>query len=157
MTNTPLRRLSLPAAVNCYRQEWQPKQGFHRLKRGLLAIMPLYLCDDERIRGLMLLLGMALRVLTLTEFVARRDLVATAEKLKGLYAGNLNHSTDQPTSERSLKAFDNITLYLYQSENQLQYEVTSLSPLQCRILKALGISPPESVYAPPAPPIINSA
>jgi len=154
VTNAMVARLSLTDAVNCYRQEWQPEHGFHRLKGGLLAIMPLYLRDDERIRGLLLLLGIALRVLTLTEFVARRDLAATGEKLKGLYAGNPNRATDQPTAERLLKAFANITLYRFEIENQTQYEVTLLSPLQRRILKALGI--PTSVYAPPVAPIIDS-
>jgi transposase len=153
VTNATISRLSLTGAVNCYRQEWQPEHGFHRLKGGLLAIMPLYLRDDERIRGLLLLLGVALRVLTLTEFVARRDLVATGEKLKGLYAGNPNRATDQPTAERLLKSFDNITLYCYETGNQMQYEVTPLSPLQCRILKALGV--PKSIYDPPVAPIIN--
>jgi transposase len=154
VTNAPASRLSLDGAVNCYRQEWQPEHGFHRLKGGLLAIMPLYLHDDERIRGLLLLLGIALRVLTLTEFVARRDLAATGEKLAGLYAGNPKHATDQPSAERLLKAFDNITLYFHKTETEIRYEVTPLSPLQRRILKALGI--PESVYAPPAAPLINS-
>lgn len=154
VTNVPSAQLSLAGAVNCYRQEWQPEHGFHRLKGGLLAIMPLYLRDDERIRGLLLLLGIALRVLTLTEFVARRDLAATGEKLKGLYAGNPNRATDQPTAERLLKAFDNITLYRYETKTEVRYEVTPLSALQRRILKALGI--PRSVYAPPATPIIDS-
>ena len=146
VTNAPSARLSLDDAVNCYRQQWQPEHGFHRLKNGLLAIMPLYLRDDERIRGLLLLLGVALRVLTLTEFVVRRDLATTNEKLKGLYAGNPNRATNKPTAERLLKAFNNITLYRYETEKQTRYEVTPLSPLQCRILKALNI--PKSVYAP---------
>lgn len=154
VTNATAHRLSLTEAVNCYRQEWQPEHGFHRLKGGLLAIMPLYLRDEARIRGLLLLLGIALRVLTLTEFVARRDLAATGEKLKGLYAGNPNRATDQPTAERLLKAFDNLTLYRYETENQAQYEVTPLSPLQRRILKAVGI--PTSIYTPPLAPIIES-
>lgn len=153
VTNTTVSRLSLTDAVNCYRQEWQPEHGFHRLKGGLLAIMPLYLRDDERIRGLLLLLGIALRVLTLTEFVARRDLASTGENLKGLYAGNPNRATDQPTAERLLKAFGNITLYRYETGDQIQYEVTPLSPLQRRILKALGVQ--KSIYDPPIAPIIN--
>jgi len=45
-----------------------------------------------------------------------------------------------------LQAFDNITLYRFETENQTQYEVTPLSPLQRRILKALGI--PTSVPHP---------
>lgn len=154
VTNTPAQRLSLAGAVNCYRQEWQPEHGFHRLKGGLLAITPLFLRDDDRIRGLLVLLGIALRLLTLTEFVARRDLAATDEKLKGLYAGNPNRATNQPTAERLLKAFDNITLYRHETETEVWYEVTALSPLQRRILQALGI--PESVYASPVASQIES-
>lgn len=147
-TNAPASRLSLAGAVNCYRQEWQPEHGFHRLKGGLLAITPLFLKDDNRIRGLLLLLGVALQVLTLTEFVARRSLAATGETLKGLYAGNPNRATNRPTAERLLKAFDDITLYRHESPTQVWYEVTELSPSQRRILQLLGV--PESIYAAPA-------
>lgn len=140
--------------MNCYRQQWQPEHGFPRLKGGLLAIAPLFLRDEARIRGLLVLLGIALRVLTLTEFVARRDLAATGEKLPGLYAGNPKRTTSQPTAERLLKAFAPITLYRHDTETAVWYEVTPLSLLQCCILHALGI--PESVYAPPAAPLIHS-
>lgn len=149
-TNAPAVRLSLTGAVNCYRQEWQPEHGFHRLKGGLLAITPLFLKNDNRIRGLLLLLGLALRVLTLTEFVARRNLAATGETLKGLYAGNPNRATNQPTAERCLKAFNDITVYRHESATAVWYEVTELTPLQLRILQLLGV--PESVYA--APPAV---
>lgn len=148
VTNTPVRRLSLAGAVNCYRQEWQPEHGFHRLKGGLLAITPLFLKDDNRIRGLVLLLGIALRALTLTEFVVRRGLATTGETLKGLYAGNPNRATGQPTAERLLKAFDDITLYRHASATTIWYEVTELSPLQRRILQLMQVS--ESVFAPPS-------
>ena len=154
VTNTPTQRLSLAGAVNCYRQEWQPEHGFHRLKGGLLAITPLFLRDDDRIRGLLVLLGIALRVLTLTEFVVRRDLAVTGEKLKGLYAGNPNRATHQPTAERLLNVFDNITLYRHATPNAIWYEITALSSLQRRILHALSI--PESAYAPPIAPLIES-
>ena len=104
--------------------------------------------DDNRIRGLLLLLGIALRALTLTEFVVRRGLAATGETLKGLYAGNPNRATDQPTAERLLKAFDDITLYRHESATHTWYAVTKLSTLQRRILQRMQV--PESVYAPPA-------
>ena len=148
VTNAPARRLSLAGAVNCYRQEWQPEHGFHRLKGGLLAITPLFLKDDNRIRGLLLLLGIALRALTLTEFVVRRGLASNGETLKSLYAGNPNRATDQPTAERLWKAFDDITLYRHASSTHVWYAVTELSPLQRRILQLMQV--PESVYAPPA-------
>ncbi|CAG0933074.1 hypothetical protein TFLX_02882 [Thermoflexales bacterium] len=148
VTNTSARRLSLAGAVNGYRQEWQPEHGFHRLKGGLLAITPLFLKDDNRIRGLVLLLGIALRVLTLTEFVVRRGLATSCETLTGLYAGNPHRATDQPTAERLLKAFDDITLYRHASATQIWYEVTARAPLQRRILKLMQV--PEAVFDPPS-------
>jgi len=154
VTNTAVRQLSLTEAVQCYRQEWQPEHGFHRLKGGLLAITPLYLRNDDRLRGLLLLLGIALRVLTLTEFVVRRDLTATGDTLKGLYDGNANRATNRPTTERLLKAFHNLTLYRHQTQERVWYEVTPLSLLQRRILRALGI--PETIYYTPPIPIIRS-
>jgi len=147
-TNVPKARLSLTGAVNCYRQQWQPEHGFHRLKGGLLAITPLFLKEDSRIRGLLLLLGIALRVLALTEFVARRSLATTGETLKGLYAGNPQRATAQPTAERLLKAFDDLTLYRHQTATEVWYEATELNPLQRRILQLLGI--PQTVYAAPS-------
>jgi transposase len=147
VTNAPAQRLSLSGAVDCYRQAWQPEHGFHRLKGGLLAITPLFLRDDGRIRGLLVLLSLALRFLTLTEFAMRRDLAATGETLQGLYDGNPARATAHPTTERLLKAFHNITLYRHATATEVWFEVTPLSTLQRRILRGLGI--PTSAYAPP--------
>lgn len=154
VTNTPAQRLSVAGAVNCYRQQWQPEHGFHRLKGGLLAITPLFLRDADRIRGLLVLLGIALRVLTLTEFVARRAVAASGAPLPGLYDGNPKRTTTQPTAERLFKALSPITLYRHDTGTRRWYEVTPLSPLQRRILHALGI--PESIYALPSTPLIHS-
>lgn len=153
VTNVAAHRLSLAEAVQSYRQEWQPEHGFHRLKGGMLAITPLYLRDDERLRGLLLLLGIALRVLTLSEFVVRRDLSAAGDTLQGLYEGNPKRATDRPTGERLFKAFHNITLYRHQTPDRVWYEVTPLSLLQRRILRAMGI--PETVYNTPPVPLIR--
>ncbi len=152
--NTPAQRLSLSGAVDCYRQQWQPEHAFHRLKGGQLAITPLFLHDDARIRGLLFLLGIALRLLTLTEFCLRLALAKTGETLAGLYDGNPRRVTGQPTTERLLKAFDPITLYRHQTPTAVWFEVTPLSDLQRRILRGLGI--PLSIYAPPAAALIDS-
>ena len=111
-------------------------------------ITPLFLKDDNRIRGLLLWLGIALPVLSLTEFVARRSLAADGETLRGLYAGNPKRATNQPTAERLLNAFDDITLYRHETLAGTTSEVSELSALQRYILQLLGI--PESVYTAPA-------
>ena len=148
-TNTPSDRLDLPGAIGHYRAQWQPERGFHRFKRGPLAALPLYLHDDDRIRGLMLLLGIALRVLTLMEFVVRRTLQDHHQEVAGLYEGNPRRSTPRPTAEKLLSAFQGITLYRHPGNTHLEHEITPLSPLQVRILELMGI--PQMIYAGPEP------
>jgi hypothetical protein len=106
VTNAPATRLDIQTAVQNYREEWQPERGFHRLKGAALAIRPLLLRSDQRICGLLRILVIALRVLTLLEFVARRQLAQQPTPLQGLYAGNPKRATRQPTAERLLQAFD---------------------------------------------------
>jgi transposase len=154
VTNTPAWRLDLSSAVACYREQWQPERGFHRLKGVPLAIRPLLLRTDRRIGGLLCILVIALRALTLLEFVARRSLEQQPEPLQGLYAGNPKRATSRPTAERLLKAFDEITLYRLSDENATWYEVTPLSALQRRILGLVGV--PESVYTRLGEPLLAS-
>ena len=152
VTNAPAARLDVQAAVSCYREEWQPERGFHRLKGAALAIRPLLLRSDQRICGLVRILVIALRVLTLLEFVARRQLAQQTTPLRGLYAGNPKRATQQPTAERLLRAFDDITWYQV-SDGQTTWEyVTPLSHLQRRILDLLDI--PEAVYTRLAKPAL---
>jgi len=90
----------------------------------------------------------------LLEFVARRSLHEEAEPLQGLYPGNPKRTTQQPTAERLLKAFDNITWYRLSDGDIAQYEITPLSALQQHILGLLGI--PESVYTQLGQPLLAS-
>ena len=85
-----------------------------------------------------------LRVLTLLEFVGRRQLAAEGTKLAGLYVGNPQRETDRPTAERLLEAFEDITLTLVKGLQQTDRYVTALSPLQLRILELLGF--PSALY-----------
>jgi hypothetical protein len=82
------------------------------------------------------------------EFVVRRGLAASGETLTGVYAGNPNRTADQPTAERLLKAFADITLYQHENAAEVWYQVTALLPPQRRILQLMQV--PESVYAPPS-------
>ena len=155
VTNAPATRLDIQAAVQSYREEWQPERGFHRLKGAALAIRPLLLRSDRRICGLLRILVIALRALTLLEFVARRQLAAQPAPLPGLYAGNPKRATPQPTAERLLRAFDDLTWYQVTDGQTTWQQVTPLSDLQRRILELLGI--PEAVYTQLARPLLADA
>jgi transposase len=154
VTNAPVTRLDLQTAVQSYREEWQPERGFQRLKGAALAIRPLLLRSDRRICGLVRLLVIALRALTLLEFVARRQLAQQSTPLQGLYAGNPKRATPQPTAERLLQAFDDITWYQVADGQITWQQVTPLSNLQRRILDLLGI--PDTVYTRLAQPLLAS-
>jgi len=63
-------------------------------------VVPLFLRLDERIRGLMLLLMVALQALTLLEFASQRQLKANHKTIAGLVPGNPKMKTDHPCAER---------------------------------------------------------
>jgi len=139
-TNQPLEALSLEQAVLAYRSEYQVERSLGRLKGRPLSLTPMYVQRDDHATGLIRLLSIALRVLTLVEFVGRRQLAAAGTKLAGLYAGNPKRETDRPTAERLLEAFAGITLTIVKGPHQTERYVTALSPLQQRILEMLGFS-----------------
>lgn len=81
-----------------------------------------------------------MRVLTLVEFVVRRQLASEEATLAGLYAGNAKRETARPTAERLLEAFQDVTLTVIEGANQVYRHLTVLRPLQERILELLGFS-----------------
>jgi transposase len=140
VTNQPGASLSLAQAVLAYRSEYQVERSLGRLKGRPLSLTPMYVQRDDHATGLIRLLSIALRVLTLVEFVGRRQLAAEGTKLAGLYAGNPRRETDRPTAERLLEAFQDITLIIIKGPQQTERHMTALSPLQQRILEVLGCS-----------------
>src|SRR2546426_3135021 len=139
-TNQPLEQLSLAQAVLAYRSEYQVERSLGRLKGQPLSLTPMYVQRDDHATGLIRLLSIALRVLTLLEFVGCRQLATEGAKLAGLYAGNPRRATDRPTAERLLEAFQDITLTIRKGPQQTDRHVTALNPLQQRILEVLGFS-----------------
>lgn len=141
VTNAPGSKLSLHQAVLTYRDEWLVERNFGRFKGVPLSITPLFVQRDDQVKGLVHLLSLAVRLLSLIEFVVRRRLQQTGESLKGLYPGNPTRTTTRPTTEKLLKAFDNLTLTLIQARGEWYGDVTPLNSLQSKILTFLGLSP----------------
>lgn len=144
-TNAPQDMLSLEKAVLAYRAEYLVERNFGRLKGKPLSLTPMYLQDDQRATGLTRLLSIGLRVLTLIEYVARKKLQQTGEKLSGLYAGNPKRATERPTTEALLRAFKGIFLSFVQVDGRSYRHITPLSALQRKILDLLDI--PASTYS----------
>ena len=140
-TNHSTKHLPLPKAVLAYRNEYLVERGFARLKGRTLSLTPMYLKDDGRVTGLIRLLSIGLRVLTLLEFIVQRRLTESQEKLAGLYAGNPKRTTVTPRAETLLEAFKSIYLNTVTIGEQIHLHITPLSDLQLKILSLLGFSP----------------
>jgi transposase len=139
-TNQPAQQLSFEQAVLAYRSEYLVERSLGRLKGRPLSLTPMDVQRDDPATGLIRLLSIALRVLTLVEFVVRRQLTAEGATLAGLYAGNAKRETVRPTAERLLEAFQEVTLTVVEGGHPVYRHLTALSPLQERILELLGFS-----------------
>lgn len=143
-TNAPEEKLSLSKAVEVYRDAYLHEHGYSRLKGKPLSLTPLYLHNDDQITGLIRLLSLALRVLTLIEFVVRTRLAEDDTHLTGVYAGNRNRQTKTPRTETLLAVFKGIILTIIHTEEKDWLHLNPLTTTQKRILQLLGI--PEDVY-----------
>src|SRR6266702_853518 len=139
-THQPAESLSREQAVLAYRHAYQVERSLGRLKGRPLSLTPMSVQRDDHATGLIRLVSMALRVLTLLECVGRRQLAAEGTKLAGLYAGNPKRETDRPTAERLLEAFQDITLTIIKGPQQTDRHMMALSPLPQRVLEILGFS-----------------
>ena len=141
-TNHP--GLTLPAAVLSYRGQYGIEHDFARLKGKSLGLAPMYLQTECRVAGLVHLLSIGLRVLTLVEYVVRRSLEVSGEPLRGVYAGQPGRQTRRPSAELLLGAFRGLDLRIVESDGIRYRTVSPLTRVQKRILQLLDI--PSSVY-----------
>jgi transposase len=140
-TNQETEYLTLDQAVETYRDEYRVERCFERLKGHPFSVAPLYVQRDDHRVGLVRLLTIALRVLTLLEGIVRKNLHKQKRELTGLYAGNPKRRTNQPTAERLLEAFGEVTLTIVRTSGFIQRHVTQLSSLQQEILTFVGFTP----------------
>jgi transposase len=144
-TNQPADQLSLGQAVLAYRNEYLIERDMGRLKGRPLSLTPMYLGRNDHATGLIRLLAIGLRVLTLLEFVVRRRLAAEQARLVGLYAGNPKRTTAHPTAERLLESFQELTLTIIREGHRRRAHLTPLSRVHQRILALLDF--PVAIYA----------
>jgi transposase len=137
VTNQSAAQLSLTQAVLAYRSEYLIERGFGRLKGAPLSLTPMYLERDDHATGLIRLLSIGLRVLTLLEFVVRQRLAAELTRLMGLYAGSPKRTTARPTAERLLESFQELTLTIIREGRRRRSHLTPLSRVHQRILALL--------------------
>jgi transposase len=145
LENVAESRMTLDQSTKYYRDEWLVERGFHRFKKGHIPALPLFLRLPKRIKGLMLMLTIALQVLTLMEFVSRMELSKSGEPISWLVPGNPKMKTNRPTAERLLSQFDNLHLLIEEKGKKISgVMVEDLTFLQKKILSILQL--PEKIY-----------
>jgi transposase len=144
LSNTTLAQYTEAQLVEHYRHQPIQEAGFARLKTRNLHIRPVYLRDEQRLSGLLWLLCLALRVLTLVEYRVRTALSQQHAVLEGLNVGSPRQTTSRPTTERLMEAFSNITLTCLCSGQVSLRHVPALSSLQQQILGLLRL--PADLY-----------
>lgn len=142
LTNQSAAQLSLAQATHYYRDQWLNERSYHRFKRGSLPVLPLFLQLTARIRGLVLLLTIALQALTLLEYVAQQNLAQAHTQLAGLVPGNPKMTTARPSAERLLAVFHEIHLVGTGPADERHYQLGApLTALQRETLHWLGLPP----------------
>jgi transposase len=149
--------LNLAGVVWGYRGQNRLEDNWSRLKGQPLGLTPLYLQQEGRILGLVLLLSLALRLLTLLEWGVRKKLADNQETLKGLYPGQPGRQAKRPSAELLLHAFKGISLALVEAAGQLAAHITPLTTLQQKLLDLWEL-PPDlylllTLHFPEPPPI----
>lgn len=133
--------LGLAPVVWAYRGQYRIEDDWSRLKGRSLGLTPLYLQDEERIEGLVYLLSLALRVLTLVEWQVRQRLQQQGAKLKGIYAGQPGRQTARPSAELLLSVLKTISVSVIEVHGQVHALLSPLTDVQRRLLELWDMPP----------------
>ena len=154
VSNTTREQYDDAALVATYHQQPLLERGISRLKTRNLQIRPVYLRDEQRMAGLLWLLCLALRVLTLTEYRLRTALAERDEVVAGLNPASRSQATRRPTTERVLAAFANLTVTMVARHGTCERYLTPLNATQRHLLILLKL--PADLYDRLAVPLSNS-
>ena len=145
LSSAPATRYSTAQLIHTYRKQPNLERGISRLKSRHLHIRPVFLHDQQRIVGLTWLLILALRVMMLTEFQARRQLARLNESILGLKAGSPNTATQRPTAEKIFEAFEDINWTIVRLGDVQHFHITPLNNTQHHVLRLLDL--PDDLYS----------
>jgi transposase len=135
------RGMSLPQVVWAYRGQYRIENDWSRLKGRPLGLTPLYLQDEERIQGLVYLLSLALRMLTLVEWGVRKRLRQEGVKMQGVYAGQPGRKTARPSAELLLRVMQPISVSVVEINGQTHALLSPLTTVQKRLLELWNLPP----------------
>jgi transposase len=131
----------LPQVVWAYRGQYRIENDWSRLKGRPLGLDPMYLQDEARMQGLVYLLSLGLRVLTLLEWVVRERLRKEGSKLQGVYAGQPGRKTARPSAELLLRAMKTISVSVIEVNGKMHALLSPLTAVQKRLLDLWELPP----------------
>jgi transposase len=133
--------LVLAQVVWAYRGQYRVEDDWSRLKGRPLGLTPMYLQDEQRMQGLVHLLSLALRMLTLLEWVVRERLHKEGTTLRGVYAGQPGRQTARPSAELLLGAMKTISVSVVEVNGTVHALLSPLSEVQKRLLLLWDLPP----------------
>lgn len=148
ITNATEERLPDALMLTKYKEQWKVERQ-HRLLKGPIALTPVFLHKPQRIAALAFICLIAVQLLRLMEMEAAKALFKSNETLIGLYPNRI--ATANPNALLMLKALSTIEVIAVHERNSnhrdrvVNYMLTSLNPLQRKILALLGV--PLSYYS----------
>jgi transposase len=126
--------MTVTAVVWGDRGQYRIEDDWSRLKGRSLSLTPMSLQDEGRMQGLVLLLSLAVRLLTLLEWQVRKQLQDGGQTLKGVYPGQPGRQARRPSAELLLKVFQGISLSVVEVLGAVSIHLTPLTRLQERLL-----------------------
>jgi len=143
-TNMSEEKFLAQEVVPYYRQQYRIEQNFHQLLNKITHLLPVYLKKTNRIIGLVRLLVLALKFVTISQQQVRKKLKKTKSYLQGLVPGNAGKKVYTPTYSLCLKIFRNINIVQLIKEKKSNFMAEPLKQSQLKILELLDI--PTTVY-----------
>jgi transposase len=133
-TNVPEDLMKTDTLVKCYRDEYRIEHLFDSLINRDIGMLPLFLKKENRIKGLIRFLSVAIRFTALIQYQVRTQLENTGESISGIYPGNKSRSTTTPTTSMILRAFRGIGVAWLQINNAQFIQMTPLTTIQEKLL-----------------------
>lgn len=122
-TNAPQDLLSFEKCVLKYRHQSNIEHSFDNLRNKVAHLVPIYLHKDERIKGLVNLLFLALKACAVLEYKMAEALSINDEQLCNIYEGNPTRGSKRPSAKRILKAFDGVSIALVFVDYKIQIAI----------------------------------
>jgi len=138
-TNIPEDKMETSKLVITYRDEYKIEHLFDYLVNRDVKLLPIFLKKEERVKGLIRLLTLAMKFSVLIQHQVREQLKKAGKELKGIYPGNKGRKTSRPTTQMLLRVFQGIAIAWIPKGISHNVRITILNDKQKEVLELLKI------------------